>query len=143
MEKEKKAKKPFNPVWFLVIGITILIVPSAVYLGFLIPQMSEEYAILMGSGAGLGGTGLFATGLIPETAKYGTLYKTASKATTLLVVITLVQNFIGQIIGLAATFAVSYIIFLIMRSMWKDGKQRKQNEYLAKEVARNTAKASE
>lgn len=136
---EKKAKKPFNPVWFLVIGIFILIAPTAIYMGFLIPAMSEQYAILMGSGAGVGGVGMFATGLIPDTAKYGTLYKTASKATTLLVVITLVQNFIGQIIGLAAVFAVSYIIFMIMRGLWRDGRRKRQDEYLAKEVARSTA----
>lgn len=141
MEKVEKKKKPFNPVWFLVIGICILIIPTAIYMGFLIPSMSEEYAIMMGSGAGLGGTGLFATGLIPETAKYGTLYKTASKATTLLVVITLVQNFIGRLIGLAAVFAVSYIVFLVMRGLWRDGRKRKEDERLAKEVARSTAQA--
>lgn len=139
---EKKEKKPFNPVWWLVIGICFLVIPTAIYLGFLIPRLTEEYAILMGSGAGLGGAGLFATGMIPETAKYGTLYKTASKATTLLVVITLVQNFIGQLIGLAAVFAVSYIIFIVMRGLWRDGRQRKQNEQLAEQVARSITEAT-
>ena len=142
MEKKEKVKKPFNPVWFLIIGIAILIVPSAVYMGFLFPRMSEEYSVMMASGAGIGGAGMFGTGLIPETAKYGTLYKTASKATTLLVVITLVKNFIGQLIGLAATFAVSYIIFLLMRSLWKDGKQARQNAKLANEVARGITEAT-
>lgn len=137
-----KSKKPFNPIWFLIIGIAILIVPSAIYIGFLIPQMSEEYAILMGSGAGIGGTGLFATGFIPETAKYGTLYKTASKSLTLLVVITLVQNFIGQLIGLMAVFAVSYIIFLVMRGLWRDGRRKKQDAQLADQVARSIVEAS-
>lgn len=140
--EEKRNKKPFNPVWWLIIGIAILIIPSAIYIGFLIPQMSEEYAIMMGSGAGLGGTGLFATGFIPETAKYGTLYKTASKSLTLLVVITLVQDFIGQLIGLIAVFAVSYIIFLILRGLWRDGRRKKQDEQLAEKVARSIVEAS-
>lgn len=140
---EQKEKKPFNPVWFLVIGICILIIPTAIYMGFLIPTMSEEYAIMMGSGAGLGGTGLFATGLIPDTAKYGTLYKTASKSLTMLVVITLVQNFIGRLIGLAAVFAVSYIVFLVMRGLWRDGRRKKQDEQLAEKVARGIAKTTE
>lgn len=139
----KKERKPFKPIWFLVIGICILVIPTAIYMGFLIPSMSEEYAIMMGSGAGIGGTGMFATGLIPDTAKYGTLYKTASKSLTLLVVITLVQNFIGRLIGLAAVFAVSYIIFLVMRGLWKDGRQKQQNADLADKVARSVAKAAE
>lgn len=140
--KEKKERKPFKPIWFLVIGICILIIPTAIYMGFLIPKMSQEYAIMMGSGAGIGGTGLFATGLIPDTAKYGTLYKTASKSLTLLVVITLVQNFIGLLIGLAAVFAVSYLIFIILRGLWKDGRQKQQNAQLANQVARSVAEAS-
>lgn len=136
-----KEKRPMKPIWFLVIGICILIIPTAIYMGFLIPSMSEEYAIMMGSGAGIGGAGLFATGLIPDTAKFGTLYKTASKSLTMLVVITLVQNFIGRLIGLAAVFAVSYIIFLFMRGLWRDGRRKRQDEHLAKEVARSTAEA--
>lgn len=139
MEKEKKK---FNPTWFLVIGIILLIAPTAIYAGFLIPRMADRYIVLMSSGAGIGGAGLFGTGMIPETAKFGTLYKTASKALTLLVVITLVQEFIGQIIGLVATFAVSYIVFLIFKGLWKDGKQARQNAKLAKEVARGVAEAA-
>lgn len=136
-------KRTFKPIGFLIIGILFLIVPSAIYLGFLIPKMSEQYIILMSSGAGIGGAGMFGTGMIPETAKFGTLYKTASKALTMLVVITLVQNFIGQLIGLAATFAVSYVIYRIFKEAWKHGRQRTENRILAQEVAGSVVKASQ
>lgn len=129
-------KKTMNPVWYLVIGITLLIVPTAIYLGFLIPKMTAEYNVLMASGGAIGSAGLFGANMIPETAKFGTLYKTASKSMTLLVVITLVQNFIGRLIGLAVVVVVSYILFLIFKGLWKDGRQRKQNADIAKEIAR-------
>lgn len=133
----EKIKKPFNPVWYLVIGLCILLIPAGIYLGFLIPSMSEEYNILMASGGAIGSAGLFGANMIPETAKYGTLYKTASKSMTMLVVITLVQNFIGRLIGLIAVVIISYIIFLIFKGKWKDGRQDRQNVKLAKEVARS------
>lgn len=137
-----KEKKKMNPVWFLIIGIFFLIVPSAIYVGFLIPQMKEEYVVLMASGGAIGSAGITACSFIPETAKYGTLYKTASKSFTLLTVITLVQDFIGELLGLAAVFAVCFIIFIIMKGLWRDGKQAKQNERLAKEVARGVAEST-
>lgn len=136
-------EKKIHPVWFLVIGIILLIAPTAIYLGFLIPAMKEEYIILMSSGGAIGGAGLFGTSMIPEKARYGVLFKTASKSFTLLVVITLVQEFIKELIGLAAVMVVSYIIFLIMRGLYRDGKQARANTKLAKEVARGTLKASE
>lgn len=131
-----KERKRIHPVWFLVIGIFILVVPSAVYLGFLIPEMTDEYIVLMSSGGAIGSAGLFGANMIPETAKFGTLYKTASKAMTMLVVITLIQDFIGQLLGLAAVFVVSYILFLIFKGLWKDGRQAKLAVQLAKEVSR-------
>lgn len=134
-------RKAIKPIWWLIIGICILIIPTGIYLGFLIPQMKDEYIVLMSSGGAIGSAGLFGANMIPETAKFGTLYKTASKAMTMLVVITLVQDFIGQLLGLVAVFAVSYIVFLIMRGLWKDGKQARANLLLAKEVSRNTAEA--
>lgn len=135
-------KKGINPVWYLVIGIAILIIPATIYLCFLIPAMKDEYIILMSSGGAIGGAGLFGTGLIPETAKYGTLYKTASKSITLLIVITLVQNFIPQIIGLIAVIIASYLVFMIMRGLYRDGKRARENRALAEEVACSVAKAS-
>lgn len=135
-------KKSIHPVWFLVIGIAVLIIPSAIYLGFLIPAMKDEYIVLMASGGAIGGAGMFGTQMIPDKVKYGALFKTASKSFTLLVMITLVQEFMGQLIGLVATFIVSYIIFKIMRGLYKDGKQARQNVRLAKEVARGTLEAA-
>lgn len=140
--EEKKQKKPMNPVWFLVIGIVILIVPAAVYLGFLIPQMKDEYIILMSSGGAIGGAGIFGTQMIPDKTRYGMLFKTASKSFTLLVVITLVQEFIKELIGLAAVVIVSYIIFLVMKGLWKDGKRARENKQLAKEVSRGVIEAT-
>lgn len=136
------AKKGINPIWYLIIGIAILIIPAAIYLGFLIPAMKDEYIILMSSGGAIGGAGLFGTGMIPETAKYGTLYKTASKSITLLIVITLIQNFIGQILGLIAVIIASYIVFIIMRGLYKDGKRARENRALAEEISRSVIEAS-
>ena len=137
-----KEKKKMNPIWFLVIGIFFLIVPAAIYLGFLIPQMSEEYSVLMASGGAVGGAGLFGTEMISEKVKYGALFKTASKSFTLLVVLTLVQDFMNQILGLIAVLIVSYIIFVIMKGLWRDGKQRKQNKQLAADIAQSIASST-
>lgn len=135
-----KEKKYY--IWYLVVGIILLIVPSAIYLGFLIPAMKEEYLILMASGGAIGGAGMFGTQMIPDKVKFGTLFKTASKSFTLLVVITLVQTFIKELIGLAAVMIISYILFIIMRSLYQDGKQRKQSAIVAEEVARSVVEAS-
>lgn len=132
-----------NPRWYLVIGIAFLIIPTAIYLGFLIPQMKDEYIILMSSGGVVGGAGMFGTGMIPDKTKYGALYKTASKSFTLLVVITLVKDFIGRLIGLAAVFVASYIIFLIFKERWKHGRRAKENSELAEEVARSITQTAE
>ena len=136
-----KEKKEMNPVWFLVIGIVVLIVPTAVYLGFLIPQLKEEYIILMSSGGVIAGGGMYGAEMIPEKVKYSSLYKTSARSFTLLTVITLVQDFIPQLIGLAIVLVVSYIIFMMMRSLYKDGKQARADKRLAKEVARGITEA--
>ena len=132
-----------NPRWYLAIGIAFLIIPTAIYLGFLIPPMKEEYIILLSSGGVVGGAGMFGTGMIPDKTKYGALYKTASKSFTLLVVITLVKDFIGQLIGLAAVFVVSYIIFLVFKERWKHAKRAKENLELAEQVTRSVTEAAE
>lgn len=129
-------KRKIKPIWFLIMGIAILIIPTAIYLAFLIPRMKDEYIILMASGGVIGGAGMFGTDMIPEATKYGSLYKTASRSFTLMTVIALVQKFIGQIIGLAIVFAVCYIIFLIFRELWRNGKRAKENAELAEEITR-------
>lgn len=130
-------KKTINPIWFLITGIIFLIIPAAIYLGFLIPQMKEEYIVLMASGGAIGSAGIGACSLIPETAKFGTLYKTASKSFTLLIVITLVQDFIKELIGLIAVLIVSYIIFIVFKELWKDGKAKRQGLIIAREITSN------
>lgn len=135
--------KKIKPVWYLVIGIAFLLIPTAIYLGFLIPKMEEEYIILMSSGGCIGGAGMFGTSMIPDKTKYGALYKTASKSFTALVVIALVQKFVGQLIGLLAVFTASYIIFRIFKELWKNGKRAQENRELAEEVARSVDKTAE
>lgn len=133
-------KRKIKPVWFLIIGIFFLIIPTAIYLGFLIPQMSEEYIVLMSTAGGLGGAGMFGASMIPDTLKYSSIYKTAARSSTIVVVITLVQEFMKELIGLAAVIVVSYVIFLIFKEIWKNGKRAKENSELAEEVARSITK---
>ena len=134
-------RRKIKPIWFLIIGLIILIVPTAIYLGFLIPRMSEEYIILMSSGGAIGGAGMLGTHVIPEKTKYGALYKTASKSFTLLVVITLIQEFIKQLIGLAAVMVISYIVFLIFKEAWKNARHAQENLELTEEITRSISEA--
>lgn len=131
-----------HPVLYLIFGIIILIIPSLIYLCFLIPSMSEEYNVLMASGGVITLGGLYGTSLIPEKIKFGALYKTAAKSFTLLTAITVVQKFIIQIIGLIATFIVCWIIFQIFLGAWKNARRRKENKELAEEIARSVTESS-
>lgn len=126
-----------HPIWYLIIGIVILIVPTAIYLVFLIPSLSAEYNVLMASGGVIGGAGFYGTSRIPSEVKYSGLFKLASTSFTIFTIITLVQEFIMELIGLAVTFVVSFIIFKILKGAWKNGRERLKNERLAEEVARN------
>lgn len=135
------SNKKINPIWFLVLGIAILIIPTGIYLGILIPKLKEEYIILMSSGGCIGGAGMLGTSFISEKTKYGALYKTASKSFTALVVVTLIKDFVGQLLGLGLVFVVSYIIFIFLKGLYRDGKQARQNKQLAEEVARSLTEA--
>lgn len=130
-----------HPFWYLVIGISVLVIPTAVYLIFLIPKMAEEYLVLMSSAGIIGGTGIYLTDKIPDSLKYGALFKTASRSLNAVIVIALVEEFIGQLIGLFVTFIASLIIFKILVGVWKDAKRRKQDRELAKEVAQSVAES--
>lgn len=129
-----------HPIWYLIIGIIILIVPTAIYLVFLIPAMSETYNVLMASGGIIGGAGFYGASRIPNEIKYSFLFKLSANSFTTLVVITVVHKFAIQLVGLVAVFIVSFIIFTILKGAWKDGRQRLRDERLATEVARNVAK---
>lgn len=111
-------------IWYLIIGIIILIVPCSVYLGFLIPKMSEEYITLMSSGGIIASGGMYGASVIPDKVKFSGLYKLSARSFTLLVVITLVQEFIIQILGFVATFIVCFIIFSILKELYKEGRRK-------------------
>lgn len=131
-----------RPVFYLVLGIIILLVPTAIYLVFLVPKLTQEYNILMASGGVIGGFGFYGASKIPEKLKYSGLFKTSANAFTAFTVITIVQKFIVQLIGLCATFLVSFIIFKLLMEAYKNAKQRIRDAELAKEIARNIAETT-
>lgn len=126
-----------HPILYLIIGIIILIVPTAIYLSFLIPAMSETYNVLMASGGIIGGAGFYGANRIPKEIKYSGLFRLAANSFTVLMIITLVQEFALQLIGLAVVFIISFIIFMILKGAWKNGKQRLRDERLAAKITRN------
>lgn len=128
-----------HPIIYLFIGIGILIVPTLIYLIFLVPKLTEEYNVLMASGGVIGSAGLYGAQKIPEELKYGKLFKLAANSFTIMIVITLVNKFIMEIIGLIAVFIVSFIIFMVLKGAWKNGRRRNENNELAKEISRNIA----
>lgn len=130
-------------IWILVAAITVLIVPTVIYLCFLIPQMKEEYIVLMSSSGVIGGGGLYGASAIPDKVKYSGLFKMSARAFTLLTVTTLVEKFILQLVGLVATIVVSYVIYKILMEVYRDRKQARQNYDLASKIARSIGEASE
>ena len=131
-----------HPIWFLIIGIFILIVPTFIYLCFLIPMLSEEYNVLMASGGIIGIGGIAGTELISNNIKFSNLYKLSIKSLSIFSVLTIVQEFIGLVLGAAFTFVVSYIIFKILMEVYKNARRRKENEFIAREISRNIAEIS-
>lgn len=126
-----------HPVWYLIIGICVLIIPTVIYLFFLIPELSEEYNTLMASGGIIGGAGLYGASKIPEKVKYSGLFKAATNSFTVLTVTLLVEKFIVKLIGLVAVFVVCFITFKILVEVWKGARRRKENQEFAREVARS------
>ena len=126
-----------HPIWYLIIAIFILIVPTAIYLCILIPQLSEEYNVLMTSGGVIGGIGLYGASKIPDKLKYGGLFKTAANSFTMLTVTVLVEEFIIELVGLVAVFVLCFITFKILVEVWRNAIRRKENRELAEEIARS------
>lgn len=126
-----------KPIYILLISLFILIVPSLIYLCFLIPLLSERYCILMASGGVVGGSGFYGATLISDKTKYSSLYKTAVNAFTVMTLITVVQEFIMQIIGFCATFIVCFIVFKILYGVYKDARTRKKCKSISEEITRN------
>lgn len=131
-----------HPIWYLIIGIFILIVPATIYLFFLVPRLTEEYKVLMASAGIIGGGGMYGAELIPEKMKFASMYKLAGKAFTLLTVTTIVEKFIIQLVGLAATIVVSYIVFYVLKEVWKNARRKLENEQLASKIARSIDETS-
>lgn len=124
-------------IWILISAIFVLLVPSIIYLCFLIPKMQDEYIILMSSGGVIAGGGFYGASAIPEKVKYSGLFKTSAKAFTLLTVVTLVEKFIVQIIGLVATIVVSYVIFKILLEVYRARREEFRSKELAREIAQS------
>lgn len=129
-----------RPILYLILGIIILIVPTLIYLCFLVPQMCEEYNILMASGGIIGGSGMYGVYKIPEKAKYSGLLKLVCTSFTLSTVIILVEKFIPQIVFLFLTFIISFIAFRVLLAKYRIARRKKDNAELAEEVARNVTK---
>lgn len=129
-----------HPLWYLVIGFVLLIVPSVVYMCFLLPQLKEEYNILLASGGVLGGFGYYGASKIPESVKYSGLFKTASRAYTTLIFGTLIQDFLPQIIWLLVIAVTSIILFVVFKELYKNAKRRLENKELASEISRSLTK---
>lgn len=124
-------------IWYLVVGIIALIVPTAVYLGFLIPKMKEEYIILMSSGGIIGAGGFFGANKIPDKIKFASVLKLAANSFTAFITFSLIQEFFKQIVGLLIVFVVSLIIFLILKEVYKNAKQKHRTTEIATEIARS------
>lgn len=124
-------------IWFLVSAIFVLVVPTIVYLFFLIPKLKDEYIMLMSSGGVIGGAGMYAANAIPDKIKFSGLFKTSARSFTLLIVTVLVEKFINELIGLAVTIILSYIAYKILMEVYHDRKHSQQSTELAQEIARN------
>ena len=126
-----------HPIWYLIIAIAVLVIPTTIYLCILVPKLSEEYNILMSSGGVIGGAGLYGASKIPDKVKYGGLFKTAANSFTILTVTVLVEEFIIELVGLVAVFVVCFITFKILVEVWKNARRRKEDRELAREIARS------
>lgn len=131
-----------HPIWYRVIGLFILIVPTLIYLCFLVPCLSEEYNVLMASGGIIGGAGFYASSLIPAEKQYSSLYKTACNSFTVLVVITLVEKFIIQLVFLVALFIVCFITYKILEGVYKNAVYDKKSRELSKQIASSIVECS-
>lgn len=125
------------PVIYLIIGIIILIVPTVVYLCFLVPKLSYEYNTLMASGGIIGGVGFFGASKIPENIKFGSIYKLAVNSFSTFIVAVIIQKFFWEISGLIVTFIVSFIIYKICLEVYKNARRRKETREISEEIARN------
>lgn len=131
-----------HPIWFLIIGIFILIIPTVVALCIVIPQMQERYVILMSSGGIITGSGMFGASKIPDKVKYSGLYKLSANAFSLMTGILLVKEFIIEILMIATIFIASFIIYKVLKEAWKDGKRKLEIDELAGKISQGVNQSS-
>lgn len=128
-----------RPILFLLLGIFILVVPTLIYLCILVPQLKEEYSVLMASGGIIGGSSYYGSSKISDKIKYSGLFKLSTNAFTTLTVIVLVEKFIMKLVFLVATFIVSFVVYKILKEMYHKYRRLKENEELAKTISQNIA----
>lgn len=126
-----------HPFLYLVIGIAILVIPTTIYLIFLVPKMTEECRILTASAGIIGSGGLYGANLIPEKWAFSKLYKLACRSYTLLVTISIIEKFVKELILLLTVIVTSYIIFYIFKELWKNARRKIHDEQLASQIARS------
>lgn len=126
-----------KPIIALIIGIAILVLPTTIYLFWLIPKMSQEYNALMASGGVITGAGLYGANAIPEKLRYAGLFKTATKSFSIAVTVYLIQDFVTELVVLFVIFLASYIIFYILREVYRNGRQIYREKRLSSEIARS------
>jgi len=134
--------KKQHPVIYLIIAIFILIVPTIIYLIILVPKLTDEYNTLMASGGIIGGAGVYGANKIPDSLKFSKLYKLSANSFSMMIVVLLVEKFIVQLIGLAATIVLSYVIYKILLEVYRNARTRKQNTELAETIAANIVASS-
>lgn len=126
-----------HPFWYLIIGIIILVVPTTIYLIFLIPKMTDECRILTTSAFVIGSGGLYGSNLIPEKLVFSKIYKLACRSYTLLATITIIEKFVKELIFLLALIITSFIIFYIFKELWKNARRKIHDEQFANQIARS------
>lgn len=123
-----------HPIIFKLIGIFLLLAPTIVYLCFLVPVLKEEYNVLMASGGIIGGSGYYGISKIPETFTNSKLFKLSSSVFTTLIVITIVSEFIKELVLLVFIMMISYILYKIFSELYLKYRRKKENEELAREI---------
>lgn len=131
-----------HPIWYMVIGIAILVIPSVCYLFWLVPQLSEEYNVLMASGGIIGTSGLYLSDKIPDGWNHSKILKFISKGFTMLTFMTLVEKFWTKIVILLVIVIFSVSAYVIFKEVYRNAKRRIENTELATEVARSVNKNS-
>lgn len=130
------------PLLYKIIGIAFLVIPTIIYLCFLVPKLTEEYNILMASGGVIGGAGYYGASKITDKVKNSGLYKTTCNVFTTLTLITIVEKFIMQLIFLVVTMLLSYIIYKIFSGLYLKYRRQKENAELAEKITQNIIKST-